>query len=208
VSLAGPLPRSSSRRPLSRDVVVAAAAELVDAHGIEALTLTRLAESLGVTQPALYNHVRSAADCLYALALLARQQLLAELRDAAVARSGEEAVRAVADAWRSYVHKHPGLYAATDRHPLAGYPELEAAVHGIVMLLCRVVKGYGVSDEDAEHAAWSLRAALHGFVVLEAQQGHPAALPLNETFSRLVRLLCSGLGRNGSSSDLRTSTSD
>ncbi len=207
MSLIAP-PDASLKRPLNRDVVVAAAAELVDTHGIEALTLTRLAESLGVTQPALYNHVRSAADCLYALALLARQQLLAQLRDAAVGRACDDAVQAVADAWRSYVHQHPGLYAATDRHPLAGYPELEAAVRDIVMLLCRVVKGYGLSDEDAEHAAWSLRAALHGFVVLEAEQGHPAALPLSETFSRLVLLLCSGLGRDATSSDVRTSTLD
>ncbi len=208
MSLTAPQSGTSSRRALNRDVVVAAAADLVDKHGINALTLTRLAESLGVTQPALYNHVRSAGDCLYALALLARQQLLAELRAAAIGRAEDDAVCAVAEAWRTYVRKHPGLYAATDRHPLAGHPELEAAVQDIVMLLCRVVKGYGLSDDDAEHAAWSLRAALHGFVVLEAEQGHPAALPLNETFSRLVLLLCSGLRRNRTFADLRTSTSD
>jgi hypothetical protein len=47
----------------------------------------RSAESLGVTQPELYDHVRGGADCHHALPLLVRQQQVAKLRDAEVVRA-------------------------------------------------------------------------------------------------------------------------
>ena len=46
-----------SRRTLDTGQVVDCAAELADADGLDAVTLTRVAERLGVRQPALYRHV-------------------------------------------------------------------------------------------------------------------------------------------------------
>lgn len=185
--------KSSGRAPLSPSLVVRTAAQLADRDGIGRLSLTRVAEKLEVSQPALYKHVRDAQDLLRLLALEARVQLLKRLRDATVGRSGDEAIVAVAHAWRGFVHEHPGLYSATDRHPLAGYEELEAATSDLVALIGRLVVGYGLAAEDVGHAAWSVRAALHGFVSLESEEGHPSAMDLDESFQRMVTLLCSGL---------------
>lgn len=165
---------------------------MVDRDGVDALTMTRLAEALEVTLPALYNHVRGAQDCLHAVALTARVDLLRALRRAARDHSQDVAVEAVARAWRRYALSHPGRYAATDRHPVAGYPELEDAVRRIVELLQQVVGSYGLEPGRAEHGAWSLRAALHGFVALESEQGHPRQLLVDESFVQLVNLLCQG----------------
>lgn len=171
---------------------MAEASRLVDRDGVDALSMTGLADALGVTLPALYNHVRGAQDCLYAVALLARRDLLRSLGRAARGRRQDDAVAAVARAWRRYALRHPGRYAATDRHPVAGFPELESAVGRIVELLQRVVESYGLVGSKAEHAAWSLRAALHGFVALEAEHGHPRDLVVEESFAQLVGLLCQG----------------
>jgi AcrR family transcriptional regulator len=175
------------------ELIVEAAAAIADTDGIDALSLSRVAADLGVTQPAMYNHVRGADDVLRRLALLARRLLVQRLRDAAVGRACDDAVIAMANAWRSFVREHPGLYAATDRHPLAGYEDLEAAVADILSVLQQVVAGYGLTPDDVEHGALSLRSALHGFVVLEAEEGHPGTVDLDESFSRLVRLVCAGL---------------
>ena len=53
-----------ARVPLDQEQVVNAAAELADAEGLDALTLTRVAKILGVRQPALYRHVESYQDLL------------------------------------------------------------------------------------------------------------------------------------------------
>ena len=192
--LGGPAPR---RKSLSRDAVVAAAAELVDREGVDNLSLTRIAGSLGVSQPALYKHVDDVHDLLRELALRARLMLLERVTQAAVGLSGDRAVHAVADAWRGFVHEHPGLYQATDRHPLAGYAELERAVADIVDVVRKVLAAYSLSKIDLEHGAWSLRSAVHGFVSLESEGGHPAPMDLDDSFRRLVELLCSGYRHAG-----------
>ncbi|MGZ3638658.1 MAG: TetR family transcriptional regulator, partial [Ktedonobacterales bacterium] len=49
----------SRRVGLDQEAVIQAAADLVDAEGLDALSLARLAEKLGVRTPSLYNHISS-----------------------------------------------------------------------------------------------------------------------------------------------------
>ena len=51
------MPPSTDRLPLTQDRVLRTAVELADAHGIEALTMRRLAEELGVEAMSLYYHL-------------------------------------------------------------------------------------------------------------------------------------------------------
>jgi AcrR family transcriptional regulator len=53
-----------TREPLSRDRVLRAAVELADEGGVEALTMRRLAQELGVEAMSLYNHAANKEDVL------------------------------------------------------------------------------------------------------------------------------------------------
>src|SRR6266498_408780 len=53
---------SPSRVPLSRERVLHAAIRLADQGGIEALTMRKLAQALGVEAMSLYNHVANKQD--------------------------------------------------------------------------------------------------------------------------------------------------
>jgi AcrR family transcriptional regulator len=53
---------SEPRTPLSRERVLRAAIELADRHGIEALSMRKLGQELGVEAMSLYNHVRNKDD--------------------------------------------------------------------------------------------------------------------------------------------------
>jgi AcrR family transcriptional regulator len=55
-------PTSPSRVPLSRERVLHAAIRLADQCGIEALTMRKLAQELGVEAMSLYNHVANKRD--------------------------------------------------------------------------------------------------------------------------------------------------
>jgi TetR/AcrR family transcriptional regulator, tetracycline repressor protein len=59
--------RDGDRTRLSKSVVVDRGLALADAHGLEALTIRRLAQDLGVTPMALYWHFRSKEELLAAL---------------------------------------------------------------------------------------------------------------------------------------------
>lgn len=184
-----------ARPQLDAETVVATAGAIADAEGLDAVTLTRVARELGISQPALYRHVDGYDDLLRRLSLQGRQLLVERLREAAVGVSSDDAVRAMGGAWRQAVRDRPGLMAATDRYPCAGDAELEEAVEAIVDTLGLALIGYDLSPDDQVHAARALRSAFHGFAHLEAGDGHPSPHDLDDTFEHIVDIVCRGIRR-------------
>ena len=52
------------RRPLSRERVLRAAVAYADEHGIDAVSMRKLGQDLGVDPMSLYNHVANKEDLL------------------------------------------------------------------------------------------------------------------------------------------------
>ncbi len=177
---------------LDQDAVLKIATELLDEHGVEAVTLASIAERAGVTQPALYRHVDGAADLWRSIGLATRHELADHLSAAALGRAGTDAVRGVADAWRNYAVQHPGRYRSTERFPVTDDAELDSAVGRVVDVLATTLRGFNMSDDDTHHAALMLRSSLHGFVSFELGDGNPGDLRADDTFDRLVTTLCAG----------------
>ena len=181
------MPRSG----LDADAVVAAAAELADAEGLEAVTLAEVAARLNVRAPSLYVHVGGGLEDLRRrVAGRGARELAAQVQAAAAGRAGEDALRAIADVYRAYARSHPGVYAAMQRVALV---REEAAAGVVVDVLAAVMRGYGLEGDDAVHAVRIVRAALHGFVLLETGDGFGMPLDLDVTFSRLVQTLHRGI---------------
>ncbi|MFN3257367.1 MAG: TetR/AcrR family transcriptional regulator [Ilumatobacter sp.] len=181
--------RTATRGDLSSEAIVAAALRIIEEDGLDVLTGTRIADELGVTQPAIYRHVDGVDDVWRGLGLVGRQQLAESLMHAAIGRSGADAIRSVAHAWLTFTREHRALYAATDRYPCAGDPDLEAAVDTVVGVLAAALRGYGLPEAAAVDASRLLRSFLHGFAHLEAGDGHPHPLDNDESFERIVELL-------------------
>ena len=186
---------TENRSSLDTSTVVATAGAIADSEGLDAVTLTRVAKDLGISQPALYRHVDGYDDLLRRLSLEGRELLAESLQAAAVGVSGDDAVRSMGRAWREAVRERPGLMAATDRYPCAGDTELEEAVEAIVDTLGLALVGYDLGPDDQVHAARALRSAFHGFAHLEAGDGHPSPHDLDDTFEHIVDILCRGIQR-------------
>ena len=183
------------RAGLDADAVVAAAAELADADGLETVTLAGLASRLGVRAPSLYAHVGGLADLRRRVAARGARELTAELQTAAAGRAGAEALRAIANAYRGYGLAHPGTYEALQRAPEPTDPDSEEAARRLVDVVIAVLRGYRLEDDDAIHGVRIVRAALHGFVTLEAGGGFGLPLSVDDTFERLIAALDRGLSR-------------
>ncbi len=172
------------RAGLDRDAVVRAAAELADAGRCGDVPLGALAAHLGVKTPSLYNHVAGQEGLRQELALLGVRELGARLTRAAVGRAGDEAILAVAHAYRVFATERPGLYAASLR---AADPANEALV------VQAVLAAYDLQGDDAIHAIRGLRSLLHGFVGLELAGGFGLPVDLDASFDRLVHVYIAGL---------------
>jgi AcrR family transcriptional regulator len=181
------------RAGLNTDRVVAEAGELADEVGLDQLTLAALATRLGVRQPSLYKHVAS-LDALHRLLSMRGQAELAdELARAAIGRARDEALVAMAYAWRAWALEHPGRYQAAERAAVPGDVEHEVVSGRTVEVVAAVLDGYGLEGDDAIDAIRAFRAALHGFISLEANGGFAIPRSVDVSFDRLVRALVATL---------------
>jgi AcrR family transcriptional regulator len=177
------------RAGLSTDRVVAEAMELADEVGLDRLTLAALAVRLGVRQPSLYKHVASLDALLRLISMRGKTELANVLGRAAIGRARDDALVAMAHAWRSWALAHPGRYQAAERGAALGDAEHEEVSRRTVEVLAAVMDGYGLHGEDAIDAIRAYRAALHGFVTLEANGGFAFPASIDRSFDRLVHAL-------------------
>jgi len=159
---------------------------LADEVGLNRLTLATIAARLGVALPSLYKHVRGLDALLQKLSALATAEIAADIAQAAAGRSRADAVHATAEAYRSYARRHPGRYQATQRVPNPDDPEHVAAGERVVGTVYAVLRGYGLTGDDAVDATRAFRSALHGFVLLEQAGGFGLPADIDRSFHQLV----------------------
>jgi AcrR family transcriptional regulator len=182
------------RAGLSRDDVVAAAAELIDEIGYHELTMGLLAQRLGVRAPSLYKHVDGLADLQHRVATLAMTQLGDAVRDAMQGRAGRDALTALLTATRAYVTAHPGRYTATIGAEFTGPDDpLLAASARVIDSIAAVLRGYGVGEAEMVHAIRTFRCTLHGFAALQASNGFQWSGDPDETFDWMIGFIDRGL---------------
>ena len=105
---------------LSREMIVNAALNFLDREGWDALTINALASQLGTKGPSLYNHLDSLEDLRRTVRMRVIDDILQMLSTVGAGRTRDDAVIAMASAYRSYAHHHPGRYSAFTRMPLGG----------------------------------------------------------------------------------------
>lgn len=148
---------STVRRPLDRDQVVAAAVAFADEHGLEATTMRRLAQAIGVTPMALYKHVSH------------REQLIDEMVDRIVrdippiaAGDGEgdwtAAVRARILRARRALMSHPWAQDAIETRTVAS-SEVLRYMDGLM----RTMFDGGLSADLVHHGMHALSTRMWGF---------------------------------------------
>ena len=174
------------RAGLTETRVVEEGGRIADEVGLSNLTLAALAERLGVRQPSLYKHVAGTDGLRRSIAIRAKIELAAVLRRATVGRARGDAIASMARAYRGWAKEHPGRYAAAQRAPVRGDDDDEAASAEVVQVAFDVMTGYNLRDDDAVDAIRGLRAALHGFVSLEAAGGFGMPVDIDRSFERLV----------------------
>lgn len=182
------------RRGLTKQSVVAAAAQLIEQSGTSAFSMHALAQQLEVKTASLYNHISSmdallAEVCVYALHL----QRDAEL--AAIAgKTGPEAIYALADAYRSFAKAHRALYQHIISTAADCGEQLREVSQYMVEPFLTVLQDTALSDEERLHWQRVLRALLHGFAAQE-QAGLLSHLPaqVDESFHTAIGCYIDGL---------------
>jgi len=153
--------QTGRRTPLSRERVLAAAVDLADSAGIDALTVRRLAESLGVEAMSLYYHVPNKEAILDGIVELVFTEIEREVRSFEVPETDaawQAALRARILGARRVMLRHPWAPALLDsRSGLA--PTTARYVDSIVGTL----RSGGLSYDLIHHAMHALGSRMFGF---------------------------------------------
>lgn len=155
-----------ARAPLTRARALAAAVELADAHGLEELTMRRLAEVLSVEAMSLYHHVPNKDAILDGMVDL----VFAEITPPALDVDWRTALRTRMESVRATLLRHRWALRILETRRSPG--PITLAHHDAVLGCLRAA---GFSVRLAGHAFSVLDAYVFGFVHTEL------SLPFRET---------------------------
>jgi|TARA_B110000438_G_scaffold250956_1_gene255096 AcrR family transcriptional regulator len=180
------------KRGISRSDVVAAGLFILDDEGPDALSLAAVAGRLDIRPPSLYAHVDGLAGLRRDLAHAATIEFGEVLRDSVLGRSGSDAVRSFAWAYRKWATGFPGRYEMTLLPIETDDNERRTGARLALGAVKAVIRGFGLDNDRAVLAGRSLRSAMDGFSRLENANNmgggdHDAA------FAFLVDLLIEGI---------------
>jgi AcrR family transcriptional regulator len=150
-----------TRAPLSRERVLSAAVALADEHGIEALTMRRLGQGLGVEAMSLYNHVSNKDDILNGVVEVVAGEVLAAVEAIAPPEKPEEwtpVVRRRILAAREVLLRHRWAPAVLETRTTAPAAVLQ---HYDAMLGLMLDAGFSI--DLAHHALHALGSRTLGF---------------------------------------------
>ena len=95
----------------SLDLIVKAGREIIEADGIDGLTMQSIAARVGVRAPSLYKRIRSRNDLLRLVGNDAAAEITRELEVAVSGKDARQDLAALANAFRRFAHKNPGAYS-------------------------------------------------------------------------------------------------
>jgi AcrR family transcriptional regulator len=182
-----------TKRDLSLEKILAAAAARIDQSGRNDVTIGELACDLGVRPSALYNHISGLDELRRAVAIDATNEAADQLVNAVVAVSGTAAIRALALTYRAFAIEHPGRFAALLLPPTAQDDPLAQAQSRIVDIFVRATESTGATGDAAVHAARAVCSAIHGFVALESVDAFTSKVSKDASFDHLVASILRGL---------------
>ena len=96
----------AARRPLTRERILQTGLQLIDQQGLEAFTMRKLAQELGVDPMSIYRHVENKDALLDGVA----EVLWGEVELPGSGAGWEELLRSMATSLRTLSHAHPHAY--------------------------------------------------------------------------------------------------
>lgn len=148
-----------ARGSLSRELIVDGALAVIDAEGVDGLTMRGLASSLGCEAMSIYKHVPDRSSLID----LVVERVLADFTPPDPTLSWDVRLRSIADEFRRIALSHPHVFPLVAVR-LPSSPVALAPVEAVLDALSAA----GLGDAQVVSAFWALVAYTTGALVAEA----------------------------------------
>ncbi|WP_395402178.1 TetR/AcrR family transcriptional regulator C-terminal domain-containing protein [Arthrobacter sp. UC242_113] len=158
---------SPRKARLSREVVLSAALELVDAEGLDALTMRRLGQELGRDPMSLYRYAANRAALLDGVAEMVLNELTIFVDD----RDWQAQLRRIGHDLRLLALRHPNVVPLLVTRPLSTPLGLRplGTLRPLEQILALLIAA-GFSPTDALHVYRAYYGFLYGHILNELQE--------------------------------------
>jgi AcrR family transcriptional regulator len=172
--------------------IVAAGRAILEADGLPALTMQRVAAAVGVRGPSLYKRVRDRGTLVRLIAEDGLRELAAALEQSATGGDARVTLRRQVDAFRAFAHAHPATYRLLFA-PLPDAwrpaPDLNRRATEPVLRTAAALAG----PAEALEAGRTVTAWAHGFVSMELAGGFRLGGDLERAYAYGVERLADAL---------------
>lgn len=183
-------------KPLTTEEILTVALQIIDAEGVDALSMRRLARELGVEAMSLYHHVPNKQALLDGVVELS---LAAQAPTNPPGAEWQDIVVGAVCAFRRALVAHPNVLPIMAAHP----PSSEEASRMYIEGPLRFLVANGVPERQSSQLFEAVFALSFGHAMLAAHYPaiEPAGLPTvdftEESFERTVRILIDGYAEKG-----------
>jgi AcrR family transcriptional regulator len=179
---------------IDRGRIVETARALIEAQGIDTVTLRVVADALGVKAPSLYRYVKNKNAMLLAVNEVTLDELRAVMMDAVDSSASPVAqLVTVALVYRTYAHAHPVCYELA----MSSNPDIQPDEDVRLQMVLPLQALFAQLTDGADSLA-ALRGAyafLHGWVSLEINQQLRRGGDLGSHFEQSFRAYLAGWQR-------------
>lgn len=172
--------------------IVTAGRRIVEADGLDGLTMQRVASAVGVKAPSLYKRVHGRDQLIRLIVEDVARELTKTLDATAGTGDPKRDLRALADAIRAFAHAQPASYALLfARLPEATQPDPDLLAHASNAVLRTATTLAG--PEHALEAARTVVAWAHGFITMELAGAFRLGGDINRAYAFGIERLAAAL---------------
>ncbi len=152
---------------VTRDSVIQTAVNIVEQNGMSGFSMHTLAGELGIKTASLYKHVSGLDDVITEVGCYALRLLEKEVESAIGDQHGDDAVMALAFAYRKYAHSHSELYKTILNMQKMDNETLMKDAAILAEIVVKVLDDFDLTWEEKSHWQRILRSFMHGFIAHE-----------------------------------------
>lgn len=176
----------------SSDAIVAAARAILEADGLDAVTMQAVALRVGVRAPSLYKRVADRSALIRSVTEAITNELGDALRRPQDAGSPADELRAIARRYRAFVHANPQSYGLLFANLAPGMAPDAVALAALGRPIVAAVAEL-VGEADALPAARTIVAWAHGFTSMELAGAFRLGGDIDAAYAIGIDLILSGI---------------
>ena len=166
----------------SRTELVSIARGLIEAGGVDALTVSAVAAGAGIKGPSIYKHFADRSALLKAVEIDILHELEARLKSGTKGRTPLLRLKSMARAYRGFARERPRHYEAIYSRNAFNDPEITEAFRQAARPLFDELRSAGIAEARILPLSRTLTAFLHGFVSMEIASAFRLGGDIGEAF--------------------------